>query len=180
MFHSLRIGRTVQFGVCAVALVVGATLTKAEARSKGKTDGRGSCAASYKTAQEQEQSGHLVEASRLLSKCADEACGSSMSQECTTRSSQLALALPSVVVLVTDSAGEPLVDVQVKMDGEILTSHLDGLSVPVDPGPHEFTFSAGGKAFAPQKITVSKGEHNRQVSVVESGNPSAPLSSSEK
>lgn len=162
-----------------MALVMGAAPVQADpARRSGKSE---TCAAAYKSAQEREQSGHLVDASRLLVKCASEACGTALSQECVTRGSQLSLVLPTVVVLVADSAGEPLVDVQVKMDGEPLTSHLNGLGLPVDPGTHEFAFKVAGKVFAPQKITIAKGEHNRQVSVSEQAvnDPNAPLSTTE-
>jgi len=44
--------------------------------------------------------------------------------------------------VVTDSEGAPLVDVRVKVDGQLLTAHLDGRAYPLDPGVHEFAFSA--------------------------------------
>src|SRR5256885_1377897 len=67
-----------------------------------------------------------------------------MRQECIRRFAQLGNDIPSVIPVVTDAAGSPRVDVQVTMDGELLTSRLDGRSLPVDPGVHEFTFSADG------------------------------------
>jgi hypothetical protein len=166
MFQGRLINWIARAGACAV-LVTGATLAKAEtAQPKPKQDSRG-CAAAYKSGQEREQAGHLVEANKLFLKCASPACGGALSQECAAKNIQLFSQLPTVVVLATDSTGEPLVDVEVKVDGELLTSRLDGLSLPLDPGTHEFTFSAGSSVFPPQKVTIVAGERNRPVSTTE-------------
>jgi hypothetical protein len=78
----------------------------------------------------------------MLLTCAKATCGGLLKQQCTNLYMQLESDIPSVVPLVTDDAGAPRVDVQVTMDGEVLTSRLDGRSLRVDPGLHEFSFSA--------------------------------------
>src|SRR5256885_1949574 len=88
-----------------------------------------------------------------------------MRQECIRRFAQLGNDIPSVIPVVTDAAGSPRVDVQVTMDGELLTSRLDGRSLPVDPGVHEFTFSADGGVIATQKIMIVQGQRNQPLSV---------------
>jgi hypothetical protein len=70
----------------------------------------------------------------------------------------------SVVPVVTDDAGEPRVDVQVRVDGKPLVSHLDGKGVRVEPGVHEFTFSADDGVFSTQKIMIVEGQRNRVIS----------------
>jgi hypothetical protein len=56
--------------------------------------------------------------------------------------------------------------VQVTMDGELLTTRLDGQALFVDSGVHEFSFSTTDKGvFATQKIMVVQGQHNRTISV---------------
>ena len=47
-----------------------------------------------------------------------------------------------IVPIVTDNTGAALIDVKVKVDGEALTTRLDGRPLAVDPGEHEFAFSA--------------------------------------
>jgi hypothetical protein len=78
---------------------------------------------------------------------------------------QLDADTPSVVPLVTDDTGSPRVDVQVTMDGELVASKLDGVSLSIDPGMHEFSFSSGGNVFATQKILVLQGQRNRPIAV---------------
>jgi hypothetical protein len=138
-----------------------------------KPDQERDCASTYKTAQEREQSGNLLEANRLYSECSQTTCGDPMWLECSSHQTQLHDELASVVALVTDENGEDRPDVQVRMDGKLLTSKLDGRSLTVTPGAHEFSFSAGHGTFASEKITVARGEHNRLISV---SLPSGPIS----
>src|SRR5215471_8287315 len=52
------------------------------------------------------------------------------------------------------------------MDGEILTSNLDGQPLAVDPGTHEFTFSTEKGVVAKQTLTLERGQHNIPISAV--------------
>jgi hypothetical protein len=122
------------------------------------------CEAAYVGAQEREQSSHLVDAKTLWLRCARPSCGPFFQQACTASFARLEADMPSVVPVVTDEAGAPRTDVEVKMDGEPLTSRLDGHALLVDPGVHEFSFSAGGKAFATQRLMITEGQRNRLVS----------------
>ena len=73
--------------------------------------------------------------------------------------------MPSVVPLVVDDKGDPRVDVQVKMDGRVIASELNGRAIPVDPGTHEFSFSTPAGVFASKQVTFAKGERNRTLAV---------------
>jgi hypothetical protein len=97
--------------------------------------------------------------------CAKTSCGARLAQECSAKATQLDFDIPSVVPIVTDEEGRPRVDVQIKIDGELLTSRLEGFALPVDPGLHEFTFSAGNDVFARQKIVIAQGQRNRILPV---------------
>jgi hypothetical protein len=122
------------------------------------------CESAYKLAQENESSSHLVQARELWLRCARPSCGAFFRQECTNRFTQLDADIPSVIPFVTDAAGTPRVDVDVKMDGESLTTHLDGHALPIDPGVHEFSFSTTTGVFATQQIMILQGQRNRPVS----------------
>jgi hypothetical protein len=164
--------RNLRIGTWGVALFLcGIPATGRAEPAKQNQDAE--CASTYKTAQERQQSGNLLEASRLYAECAHTTCGEPMWLECSSQKTQLHDQLSSVVALVTDANGDDRPDVQVKMDGTLLTSKLDGRSVTVNPGVHEFSFSAGNGVFASEKITVAKGEHNRLISV---SLPSGPIS----
>jgi hypothetical protein len=83
----------------------------------------------------------LREARGLLLECAKTPCGG-LQKRCASGAGQLNSAIAWVAPVVTDSDGAPLVDVRVKVDGQFLTAHLDGHAFPLDPGVHEFSFSA--------------------------------------
>jgi hypothetical protein len=158
-----------QLGVCALAVMLAATPAAARsqgdsARPKSKEEGR-ACANAFRSAQEREQGGHLLEARDLWQSCAKNVCGDFLQKECSTRHAQLESDIPTVIPVVTDQSGASRVDVEVKMDGQLLTSKLDGRALPVDPGLHEFTFKAGGDVFA-GKILIGQGQRNRAISVV--------------
>jgi hypothetical protein len=158
-------GRTLQAGFCVATLLLSAASGRADSPvTKNKSPGD-VCAAAFTAAQQRQQSGDLVAARQLYERCADEGCGVEVWQSCMTGEIKLHSEVPSVVVAVSDHNGEPLVDVKVEMDGRLLTSKLDGLALPINPGTHEFLFFAGKEAFAPQTVTVGVGDRNRVILV---------------
>jgi hypothetical protein len=118
----------------------------------------------YKSAQDREKSGKIHEARDLLQTCMESTCGG-LIPKCKALYEKLKAELPSVVLVVTDDSGNARSDVQVKMDGDLLTSKLDGMAIPVEPGMHEFSFSTGSGVFATQKILIVEGQRNRFISV---------------
>jgi len=120
------------------------------------------CVDNYKTGLDKEQSGNLRQARELFIKCSKASCGSPLREECTTRFTQLSTDIPSIVPVVTDDAGGPQTDVEVRVDGEKLTSSLDGHSFSLDPGVREVSFSKDGRVFATQKVMIVQGQRNRK------------------
>jgi hypothetical protein len=123
------------------------------------------CADTNKEAQEKEAAGHLSEASELYQQCAKQSCGAFLLNECTAHHARLVLDIPSVVPVFNDKSGTPLQDVKVTMDGESLTSRLDGRALPVDPGFHEFVFTSEDGISVTKKLMILQGQHNRPVMV---------------
>jgi hypothetical protein len=136
-----------------------------------------SCVDAYKGAQAKEQSAHLREARDLLLECAKSTCSKLLREQCRVRYTQLEEDIPSVVPLVTDESGAPSVDVQVKLDGKPFSQRIEGSSLPVDPGVHEFSFEKDGDVFATQRVMIVQGQRNRPISVSlrSSGKPSGKL-----
>jgi hypothetical protein len=130
-----------------------------------QTEKKRGCTVAHKDAMALERAGRLREAKDALLTCAKPACSSFLRQECTNRYLRLDSDIPSVVPVVMDGTGEPLVDVMVKMDGENLTSRLDGHAFEVDPGLHEFSFLSSGRDAVTQKIMIMQGQRNRAISV---------------
>jgi hypothetical protein len=126
---------------------------------------RRACASSYEKAQELRQASRLREAKENLQSCSKNACGDFVQRECAKWLGQIESEMPSLVLLAKDEAGLPILDVQVTMDGELLTSRLEGRAVAVDPGMHEFAFQTVSGAVVQKRVPVAQGERNRVVTV---------------
>lgn len=144
-------------GVCSLITVLGTGLPKAAA------SGGVECSAVYDAGVEQERAGHLSDALDIFQSCAADSCRSPARQQCEAKILRLELDAPSVVPLAKDAAGAPLLNVEVTMDGVPLTSRLDGRAYRVDPGLHEFVFSADGEELSSQELVIAQGQRNREI-----------------
>jgi hypothetical protein len=164
MFRGSLGERIVSMGLCGAAAVLCAAPSKGA--DKGKRFSPNQCEASWRNAQTRIDTGRLREARELLSECARPACGAIYVRRCVARSAQLDSDIPTVVPVATDEAGAPLVDVQVKADGELVTARLDGRGLAIDPGLHQFSFSTPDDGvFAETKVMILEGQRNRPISV---------------
>jgi hypothetical protein len=168
MHHSRRLSGGILHASLgsALLLLLCAPFVRADDSQKKAPSEDSVCVSAYKKAQVRQQSGDLVAASHLYEKCSDAICGSDLWRACMAREIQLYSEVPSVVLMVSDHNGQPLVNVQVKVDGRLLTSRLDGLALPMNPGTHAFAFAANDEAFAPQTVKLAVGDHNHLIAVV--------------
>jgi hypothetical protein len=127
--------------------------------------GRKACVASYEKSQQQRNAWKLRSAKSSLLMCARPACGKFIYRECTKSLAELDADMPSVVLLAKNDAGQPVVDVEVTLDGEPLTSQLDGRALSVDPGVHEFSFKTANGSANLTSVAIRQGERNRSLSV---------------
>jgi hypothetical protein len=165
MFQSHLIRRTFQIGACGAAILLCAVPGQSEPEKAAPKGDKAACKVAYKTAQEREQSSRLREAKELYLQCSKVACGAFMRPECTTKYTQLNSDVPSVIPVVTDENGAAKSDVTVRMDGEVLTTKLDGRALLVDPGMHEFQFSTDAGVIATEKVMIVAGQRNSPISV---------------
>ena len=121
------------------------------------------CVTTLKNAKAREQEGSLQAAKSLLRLCAQSPCSLFMRQQCANRHNKLELDTPTIVLLVSDATGAARTDVQVRVDGEPFAAQIDGRALPIDPGMHDFSFSADGRVFATQKIMIVQGQRNRFI-----------------
>jgi hypothetical protein len=138
--------------------------TSAASRSSAFPEDQ-ACLSVFRGAEASEQAGRLRAAKERLFLCAQPLCARAIRHECALRSSRIDADIPSVVLVVQDQSGTPESDVQVAVDGEPLTSHLDGRALPVDPGLRRFTFSKSGEVIARQSVMIAQGQHNRLIAV---------------
>jgi hypothetical protein len=144
-------------GICSLIAAVSADPAKAKAANGAD------CSSAYAAALEQEHAGYLRDASVLFLSCAADSCRSPVKESCQAKLFRLELDTPSVVLLAKNSGGAPVTDVQVTMDGTPIASRLDGRALRVDPGLHEFVFSADGEALSTQRLLIAEGQRNREI-----------------
>lgn len=123
------------------------------------------CTSAYKQAKKQEQDNQLRAAEKSWLACAKASCSTFLQHECTFHHAQIQADIPSIVPVVTDAAGAPVTDAQVTMDGQLLTSKIDGRALAIDPGVHEFAFRNGSGLLATEKIVITQGQRNRLVTI---------------
>jgi hypothetical protein len=157
--------RTVQVAAGVAAMLVFAPSGHSKPRRHAKADGSPACMDAYRAAEKQEQENHLREARDMLAACAKTSCGKFLHHQCTHQRKRLDKLIPTILPRVTDAAGASLTDVQVIMDGEVLTARIGKKALRVDPGVHDFVFKAANGRAVTQKIVIAPGQHNRHVSV---------------
>ena len=152
-----------RFSFCALVptILCVASTTLAETTPAPASD----CVQSFENAQRQRKEGKLKASVESLIACSQPNCPAFISKECTSIYSEVQSSLPSITVRATDGQGQLLTEVDVFVDGELLTKKLDGRAVPIDPGVHEVRFETAGKAPISQKVLVAEGEKNKLVSV---------------
>ena len=162
--HFPGASRSAVIGLLGAAVLCCPTPSNGQApRTSAST--RRTCVSSYEKAQELRQASKFRDAKETLQSCAKSACGDFVQRECTKWLAQIDAEMPSMVLLAKDEAGLPILDVQVTVDGELLTSRLDGRAVSVDPGMHDFAFQAPSGAVVQRRVPILQGERNRVVSV---------------
>ena len=142
-----------------VVFVGGATLASFPAAAASTV-----CPDSYEKAQEERAAGHLRSALLHLKSCIDPSCAKFIRDDCARWMDQVESALPTVV-FAAQRKGQDLTDVEVSCDGEPLMISLDGKAVPVDPGPHDFSFKAPDMDPMQRQIVIREGERNRMIAV---------------
>lgn len=120
------------------------------------------CAADHEKAQLQRLEGQLLAARQSLLQCASEACPSFIRNDCVRWLEEVRQETPSVILEAKGDDG-PLTDVQVLVDGEVLTESLTGKTIPLDPGPYTFEFVSPSGETREKKVLLHQGERHAVV-----------------
>jgi len=108
----------------------------------------------------------LRDAEQKLLVCVSASCPGPVRDDCAQRLTEVRAATPTVVFVVKDDADQDLTDVHVTIDGQPLTDKLEGLAIPIDPGPHRFTFVSTGRTKEERALVIREGEKDRHERVV--------------
>lgn len=159
MLAGLRMGTTSLRALASLALFALLSALGAPASAQS------ACVEAHEQAQHARMASKLLEARKQLLMCAQAECPRLIRGDCGGWLSEVETSLPTLVLAVSGSAGEDLVDVRVSANGKPLTDRTDGRSVAVDPGATSLRFEAEGYAPLEQTITVRVAEKNRLLRV---------------
>lgn len=109
--------------------------------------------------------GRLREARMTFLECVKDDCPPLVRKDCGQFLVDLESAMPTVVIAARDPSGTDLTDVRVVVDGEVLTTRLEGKALAMDPGVHRFRFESKARVTVEQTIVVREGERNRGIGV---------------
>jgi hypothetical protein len=147
----------------AAALVAGSFLPlRAQAAEPTKSE----CIASSEKGQELRRTDKLTAARAQLVTCISTACPGPVREDCAQRLSELDAAMPAIEFEVKDAKGNDLGAVRVFLDGQMLTDHLRGAAIPIDPGEHRLVFRAEGKRHVERTVIIRERDKARVEHIV--------------
>ena len=152
-----------------LGVLLGAIIGSGTARADEKQQ----CVAASEKAQQLRNAGKLSDARDQLLLCGRVECPKLVQQDCTEWMREVLAILPTVVPGAKDRSGKDLVQVNVSIDGKLVTRTLDGKAIPIDPGVHTFRFDAKQGTPVEEQLVIRQGEKNRILTVT-MGAPEEP------
>jgi len=147
------------------------------ARGASADPPKAACVHAAEEGQRLRAEGKLREARESFTTCAAERCPAVIRSDCSGWLAEVEAAVPTVVIraIPAEAQGRELYEVEVRVDGVVQTSKLDGRELPVNPGEHHFSFTTPGRVPAEDDIVIRVGEKHRLLTVsLFSVNPPPP------
>jgi len=158
----------------AILALVASAASSAHAQTKDPAALKLACVQASDKAQQLRVAGKLVAARDTLRTCVLDACPSVVREACSQWLGEVNASLPSIVIGAKDADGKDVLDLKVSIDGELVTEHLGGRALPIDPGRHKMKYEKADGVVLEEEILVGEGTKNRPVSAVFPG-PSKPV-----
>lgn len=149
--------------VVSITLAVSLSSLPAESFAAPSRSSIDQCIAASENSQVERSKGHLRAAREVLSRCLAADCPALISKDCNAFLAQLEAITPTVVFRVLDASGRDFVDAQVRVDGELVMSRIDGRARPLDPGPHDVEVRAPNQPVLTQRIVAEEGVKARVI-----------------
>lgn len=119
-----------------------------------------SCISASESAQEAKLAARYQTARLGFTVCSQPGCPAAIRVDCANALAELDALTPTLVFAVRDEAGLDLPDAEIVVDG--VSRSVDGLPVPLDPGPHQVVVRRGTNSLT-QTVMVSAAEKGRVV-----------------
>lgn len=124
---------------------------------------KAACAAAAEAGQRLRKHGQLVSAREQLVVCASPDCPPVVSQDCTGWLGEVQRSLASFSVRAHDERGQPLREVTVLLDGNVLPQTAPTAPMEVDPGTHVVKCEHEGFAPSEREVPLAEGERGFEV-----------------
>jgi hypothetical protein len=122
------------------------------------------CIAASESGQGVRHAGKLLDARARFAVCVAASCPGPIREDCAQRLDEIGKAMPSVVFVVKDSAGDDVPGVAITMDGKSVAGA--GTAVELDPGEHTFGFEATGVKKIEKRLVLVEGAKQRREAVM--------------
>jgi hypothetical protein len=126
---------------------------------------KAACIGASDEGQQLRDDGKYTRAREAFERCARESCPVLLRVDCVHWLLDVDQSSASVVINAKDDKGNDLVDVTVTVDGQVLSSKLDGKPLLVDPGAHLFRYEAAGFTRMEEHAVIHAAEKNRALNV---------------
>ena len=154
-----------------LTLAVACALASALLPGAARADTKAACVAASERGQTLRDDGAWTRARKEFQVCAADTCPPVVQRDCAHWLDELDQALPSVVLVVRDPAGDDLTEVRVVVDGAPFANRIDGKPIQLDPGAHVIRIEPPTLAPVEEHVTVHAGEKVRVVRFTTSANP---------
>jgi hypothetical protein len=143
------------------------------AEADERADEKQACASAAEEAEQLRIDARLLAARERLLRCSRPGCPAAVRSDCAQWMTEVAAAMPTVVLGARDSRGQDMLSAHVSVDGVTATHGLDGKAIEVDPGVHTFRFESAGAA-AEQVVLIREGEKSRAITATLDLGPVVP------
>jgi hypothetical protein len=147
----------------ALALTPRVALADGTALSPGPT--KEQCFDAYEQAQRLRGEYRLRAAHEQLITCGAVSCPTFVQRDCEKWLGEVEASTPTIVIVARGAGGSAIENAHVILDGQPFADRLDGLALPVDPGPHDLQVQVGD-AIVQMHIVVAEGGKNQPFSVL--------------
>jgi hypothetical protein len=137
--------------------------TSVAAQTEEEQSPQQQCLAAHEQAQIQRMDSKLIEAMAQLRKCSEAECPAFIRGDCIRWLEEVHNAIPTVSLVASSEDGDES-DVEVFIDDELLTDHLDGRAFELNPGIYVFRFERPPADPVVKRVILREGEKNRLVS----------------
>lgn len=146
----------------AVAVLAAANVAAADESTDAAP--KAECVSRLDRAQSLQSARKLRDARAEYLACSAATCPELVREDCAKSLVELDASIPSVVFSARGEQGKDVTDARVLLDGEAVSSALDGHAVTLDPGTHVVRFERAGGGVSETRVVAREGEKNRPVS----------------